>query len=243
MLRPAAPDAPGLPVPALVPPVCSREPKTLKMRGLRPLSRIFLRALIPMHSTSCFMASRSDTTRRGAVRRTVLVRGRVAYGERAYGFMGVLYAYFGPGVDNMGVAFAHVGGTESVLGLGLCRAGTGVVCSGVCESGRGVLRFAYGVLPPNSAIASSGNACNGGPHENPMKLDAVPGFSFHDAESEDACDGFEPGLGRSSDRPGDTDDDWKKAENANPCESESERSGCGPAAADSPGAVEGFGSE
>lgn len=34
------------------------------MRGFRPLARTFFLALIPMHSTSCFMASRSETARR-----------------------------------------------------------------------------------------------------------------------------------------------------------------------------------
>ena len=130
-----------------------------------------------------------------------------------------------------------------MLGLILCSAVTGVACSGVCRSGRGVLRPVGEMFRPDSAIASSGNACSGGPHENPMKLDAVAEFSFHEDESEGVCDEFAPGLGRSSDRPGDTDDDWKKAENANPCERESEWSGRVLAAAGSPAAEEGFGSE
>ena len=46
-------------------------------RGFRPLSSTFLRALCPTQSTSCLSASRSDTARRGAVRRTVLARGSV----------------------------------------------------------------------------------------------------------------------------------------------------------------------
>ena len=38
------------------------------LRGVRPAARTFFRALNPMQSTSCLMASRSDTARRGAVR-------------------------------------------------------------------------------------------------------------------------------------------------------------------------------
>ena len=55
----------------------------LRIRGFRPLSRTFFLALIPTQSTSCFIASRSETSRLGAVRRMVpvLVLGRVAYGE------------------------------------------------------------------------------------------------------------------------------------------------------------------
>jgi len=48
-----------------------------RIRGLRPLARTFFRALMPMQSTSCFIASRSETARRAAVRRMVLVRGSV----------------------------------------------------------------------------------------------------------------------------------------------------------------------
>ena len=46
-------------------------------RGVRPAASTFFRALIPMQSTSCRIASLSDTVRRGAVRRSVLARGRV----------------------------------------------------------------------------------------------------------------------------------------------------------------------
>ena len=55
------------------------EPKVnlFRIRGFRPLSSTFFRALMPTQSTSCFMASRSDTACRGAVRRIVLARGRV----------------------------------------------------------------------------------------------------------------------------------------------------------------------
>ena len=130
-----------------------------------------------------------------------------------------------------------------MLGLIGGGGGAGGAWSGVCRSGGGVLRAVGGMFRADSAIASSGNACSGGPHENPMKLDAVAEFSFHEDESEGACDEFAPGLGRSSDRPGDTDDDWKNAENANPCERESEWSGRVLAAAGSPAAEESFGSE
>ena len=58
-------------------------------RGFRPLSSTFLRALWPTQSTSCLSASRSDTARRGAVRRTVLARGSVPYGVSAFGRIGV----------------------------------------------------------------------------------------------------------------------------------------------------------
>jgi hypothetical protein len=46
--------------------------------GVRPAARTFLRALNPMQSTSCRMASRSETARRGAVRvrRSVLAHER-----------------------------------------------------------------------------------------------------------------------------------------------------------------------
>jgi hypothetical protein len=49
------------------------------LRGVRPDARTFFRALNPMQSTSCLMASRSDTARRGAVRvrRSVLADGIV----------------------------------------------------------------------------------------------------------------------------------------------------------------------
>ncbi len=60
--------------------VDEREPGVnflVRIRGLRPLSRTFFLADIPIQSTSCFMASRSDTARRGAVRRMVLALGRV----------------------------------------------------------------------------------------------------------------------------------------------------------------------
>lgn len=48
-------------------------------RGVRPDARTFFRALNPMQSTNCLMASRSDTARRGAVRvrRSVLAHERV----------------------------------------------------------------------------------------------------------------------------------------------------------------------
>lgn len=49
-----------------------------RTRGLRPLSSTFFRALMPTQSASCFIASRSETARRGAVRRMVLARGRVS---------------------------------------------------------------------------------------------------------------------------------------------------------------------
>ena len=45
--------------------------------GFRPLASTFFRALMPMQSTSCLMASRSETARRIGVRPIVLVRGRV----------------------------------------------------------------------------------------------------------------------------------------------------------------------
>ncbi len=49
------------------------------LRGVRPEARIFLCALNPIQSTSCLMASRSDTARRGAVRirRSVLAHEMV----------------------------------------------------------------------------------------------------------------------------------------------------------------------
>lgn len=59
------------------------------IRGFRPLSRTFFRALIPIQSTSCFIASLSETVRRGAVRRIVLARGSVPYGVNALGRVGV----------------------------------------------------------------------------------------------------------------------------------------------------------
>lgn len=58
-------------------------PNMLKSLGFLPLSITFFRALMPTQSTSCFIASRSETLRRGAVRRIVLVRGSVPYGESA----------------------------------------------------------------------------------------------------------------------------------------------------------------
>lgn len=57
--------------------------------GFRPLSMTFLRALIPMQSTSCFIASRSETARRGADLRIVLARGRVPKGVIVFGRTGV----------------------------------------------------------------------------------------------------------------------------------------------------------
>ena len=49
----------------------------VRVLGFRPLSSTFFRALIPIQSTSCFMASRSETVRLGAVRLIVLARGKV----------------------------------------------------------------------------------------------------------------------------------------------------------------------
>ena len=60
------------------------------VRGLRPLSSTFFRADCPTQFTSCFIASRSDTARRCAVRRTVLARGRVWKGVMPVGRMGVM---------------------------------------------------------------------------------------------------------------------------------------------------------
>lgn len=57
-------------------------------RGFRPLSRTFLRALIPTQLTSCLKASRSDTVRRCAVRGTV--PGTVPKGVPRLGRMGVM---------------------------------------------------------------------------------------------------------------------------------------------------------
>lgn len=53
------------------------------IRGFRPLSSTFFLALMLTQSTSCFIASRSDTLRRGTVRRSVLVRGRTPCGVDA----------------------------------------------------------------------------------------------------------------------------------------------------------------
>ena len=66
-----------LAVPCLLPVVLL--PHTTPMiLGFLPLSKTFFLALMPTQSTSCFMASRSETARLGAVLRMVLVRGKVA---------------------------------------------------------------------------------------------------------------------------------------------------------------------
>lgn len=57
--------------------------------GFRPLSSTFLRALMPTQFTSCFIASLSETARRGAVRRSVPVLGRVWKGVMVLGRTGV----------------------------------------------------------------------------------------------------------------------------------------------------------
>jgi len=48
-----------------------------RIRGFRPLARTFFRALMPIQSTSCLIASRSETARRIGVRLVVVVRGSV----------------------------------------------------------------------------------------------------------------------------------------------------------------------
>jgi hypothetical protein len=71
-----------------------REPeelKDLRIRGFRPLWRTILRALMPTQSTSCFMASRSDTLRRMVEGRAGPVRWRVWNGVKAVWRMGVVY--------------------------------------------------------------------------------------------------------------------------------------------------------
>jgi hypothetical protein len=65
-------------VPILVP---FFDEKILRIFGFLPLSSTFFLALMPTQPTSCFIASRSETPRRGAVRWIVLVRGKVAWGE------------------------------------------------------------------------------------------------------------------------------------------------------------------
>lgn len=60
--------------------------------------------------------------------------------------------------------------------------------------------------------ASSGNASSLGPHEKPMKA------ALGSSRAEDRCGVFVDRLRK--DMPGDADprEDWKRAENANPCE-------------------------
>lgn len=71
--------------------------------SFRPLSITFFRALIPTQSTSCFIASRSDTVLRMTVlRRTVLPRGNVC--GVALGRRGVSNVCVGYGVDCTGRA-------------------------------------------------------------------------------------------------------------------------------------------
>jgi hypothetical protein len=86
-----------------------REPLAeVRILGFRPLSRTFLRALIPTQLTSCFIASLSDTARFWAVRRIVPVLGNVWKDVIVFDRMGVMKEY-GCGVFCEEAIFADSG--------------------------------------------------------------------------------------------------------------------------------------
>lgn len=108
----------------------------------------------------------------------------------------------------------------------------GVPCTGTGIKVGRVLRFS--IPCPGSAEQvgrAGGNASDRGPHEKPINDDDAELVESKAAEDKDErrtlfnafpFPGPFPGLGRMSDNPGETDEDgWKKAENGNPCESDS----------------------
>jgi hypothetical protein len=154
-----------------------------KSRGFLPLSRTFFRALIPTQLTSCFIASRSETSRRGrgVVPRAAPGLGRVWNGDKAFGRRGVEngWAEYGGLV---------VGGLESGLEEDATLRGRGVsmpITDGMTQSSC------------TSSVGRGGNASRVGPQENPMKW---AGRSFRKAEG--VLVPFWAGVACKIDKPG-----------------------------------------
>lgn len=148
-------------------PFCVALPDRMSKRGLRPLSSTFLRALMPMQSTSCFIASRSVTLRRSPVRRTVPVRRSVPGGGKPLCRTGVVNLSCALG---RGVAWAE--------NRGVIYAGFGVRYVETIRMVRGVSMYERVCPSPRSALfGGSGNASVAGPQLNPIN-DAVASSSI-----------------------------------------------------------------